>query len=62
MFRNHGLLYMFRNHKSNSQLKVDGKMTNNGADKVGLIQAVALLVFALGTAVLMICFGLSLFK
>lgn len=52
---------MFRNHKSNSQLKVDGKMTNNGADKVGLIQAIALLIFACGIAVLMICFGLSLF-
>lgn len=43
---------MFRNHKSNSQLKVDGKMTNNGADKVGLIQAVALCGFALASIIL----------
>ncbi|STY93226.1 Uncharacterised protein [Moraxella bovis] len=43
---------MFRNHKLNSQLKVDGKMTNNYADKVGLIQAVALCGFSLASIIL----------
>lgn len=53
---------MFRQHKSNSQLKVDGKMTNNGADKVGLIQAIALLIFAMGISFVLVCLGLSLFN
>ncbi|WP_165382976.1 hypothetical protein [Acinetobacter sp. WCHAc060033] len=34
-------------HTTNSQLKVDGKMTSKGADRVGLLQGVALLVLAL---------------
>lgn len=41
-----------RNHKSTSQLKVDGKMTSKGADRVGLIQAIALCGFALATIIL----------
>ena len=51
---------MFIKHKSNSQLKVDGKMTNNGADKVGLIQALACFIFAIGLATALVCWGLSL--
>ena len=34
------------NHTSNSQLKVDGKMTAEGANRVGTLQAVALIIFA----------------
>ena len=41
-----------RNHKSNSQLKVDGQMTPNDADRAGLIQSLALLVFAVASVVL----------
>ncbi|WP_166739055.1 hypothetical protein [Alkanindiges illinoisensis] len=36
-----------RNHTSNSQLRVDGKMTPQGANRVGLLQAIALIIFAL---------------
>ncbi|STY99822.1 Uncharacterised protein [Moraxella lacunata] len=43
---------MFNNHKSNSQLQIGGKMTSKGADKVGLIQAVALCGFALASIIL----------
>lgn len=43
---------MFNNHKSNSQLQIGGKMTPKGADKVGLIQAVALCGFALASIIL----------
>lgn len=46
------LLYMFNNHKSNSQSQIGGKMTSKGADKVGLIQAVALCGFALASIIL----------
>lgn len=35
-----------KNHTSNSQLKVDGKMTPQGADRVGLLQSIALIIFA----------------
>lgn len=34
---------------SNSQLKVDGKMTSKGADRVGLLQGIALLVLSVST-------------
>lgn len=54
------ILYMFTKHKSNLQLKVDGKMTTNGADKAGLIQAIALLILATGVAFVFVCLGLSL--
>ena len=37
-----------RNHTSNSQLRVDGKMTPKGADRVGMLQGVALIIFAIG--------------
>lgn len=37
-----------RNHTSNSQLKVDGKMTSKGADRVGLMQGLALIILAIG--------------
>ena len=33
---------------SNSQLKVDGKMTSKGADRVGLMQGLALIILAIG--------------
>ena len=36
------------NHTSNSQLTVDGKMSEKGADRVGLLQAIAILIFVLG--------------
>lgn len=39
-------------NKSTSQLQVDGKMTSKGADKVGLIQALALCGFALASIIL----------
>lgn len=37
-----------RNHTSNSQLKVDGKMTPKGADRVGMLQGMALVIIATG--------------
>ncbi|MEG2263595.1 MAG: hypothetical protein RSC68_04405 [Acinetobacter sp.] len=40
-----------RNHTSNSQLKVDGKMTSKGADRVGLLQGIALNILAIGVLV-----------
>ena len=36
-----------KNHTSNSQLKVDGKMTSKGADRVGLLQGIALIIFSI---------------
>lgn len=39
-------------NKSNSQLPVDGKMTSKGADKVGFMQALALIILALSALVL----------
>lgn len=41
-------------HTSNSQLKVDGKMTEQGADRVGLLQAIALIIFAVSILILAI--------
>lgn len=41
-----------KNHTSNSQLKVDGKMTEQGADRVGLLQAIALIIFAVSVLIL----------
>ncbi|MGC3818648.1 hypothetical protein [Acinetobacter sp. G11] len=35
-------------HTSNSQLKVDGKMSEKGADRVGFLQAIALLILVCG--------------
>lgn len=35
-----------KNHTSNSQLKADGKMSETGADRVGLLQSVALIIFS----------------
>ena len=40
-----------RNHTSNSQLKVDGKMSESGADRVGLLQSIALIIFAVSALV-----------
>jgi len=39
---------------SNSQLKVDGKMTPEGADKVGQLQAIAWIIIAIGLALALI--------
>lgn len=41
-------------NKSNSQLQVDGKMTSKGADKVGFMQALALIILALSALILAI--------
>ena len=35
-------------HTSNSQLKVDVKMSEKGADRVGFLQAIALLILVCG--------------
>lgn len=40
-----------KNHTSNSQLKVDGNMSESGADRVGLLQSVALIIFAISALV-----------
>ncbi len=40
-----------KNHTSNSQLKVDGKMTSKGADRVGLLQSIALIIFAVASLI-----------
>lgn len=40
-----------KNHTSNSQLKVDGKMTAEGANRVGILQAIALIIFAIAALV-----------
>ena len=40
-----------RNHTSNSKLKVDGKMSEQGSDRVGLLQSVALIIFALSSVI-----------
>lgn len=47
---------MLNNHKSSNNVNVGGKMSEQGADKVGLIQAVALafLAICLGVAVLIV--------
>lgn len=50
---------MFDKSKAVSQLKVDGKMTQNGADKVGKLQAVAWIILAIGIAIGIILFALS---
>ncbi|MCU4576077.1 hypothetical protein KTJ34_01450 [Acinetobacter courvalinii] len=34
-------------HTTNSQLKVDGKMSESGADFVGKLQSIALIILAL---------------
>ncbi|WP_436868868.1 hypothetical protein [Acinetobacter courvalinii] len=36
-----------RKHTSKSQLKVDGKMSESGADRVGILQGIALIILAL---------------
>lgn len=51
-----------QNHNSNSQLKVDGKMTENGADKVGKMQATALIIFALSALVLALSALIAILK
>ncbi len=43
-------------HTSDSQLKVDGKMTSKGADRVGMLQGIALLIFAISALVVSISF------
>lgn len=40
-----------RNHTSNSKLKVDGKMSEQGADRAGLLQSIALIIFALSSVI-----------
>ena len=39
------------NHTSKSQLKVDGKMSEYGADYVGKIQSYALLIIAISVLI-----------
>ncbi len=39
------------NHTSKSQLKVDGKMSESGADRVGLLQGVAYIIIALSVLI-----------
>jgi len=39
------------NHTSKSQLKVDGKMSEIGADRVGILQAVACVIIAISILV-----------
>lgn len=50
---------MFDKSKAISQLKVDGKMTQNGADKVGKLQAFAWIILAIGIAIGIILFALT---
>lgn len=40
-----------QNHTSNSKLKVDGKMSEQGADRAGFLQSVALIIFALSAVI-----------
>lgn len=47
---------MFEQLKSSSQLKVDGKMTPKGADRVGLLQAIAWLITAIAFLIAVIGF------
>lgn len=41
-------------HTSNSQLKVDGKMTPEGANRVGLVQAISYVILAASALILAI--------
>lgn len=49
---------MFRNHKS-SKLTVTGRMTHKGSDMVGILLAVAAIIFATltGVALLMMAYA-----
>lgn len=42
---------MIHGDKSNNQLRVNGKMTSKGADRVGLILAISALIFALAVLI-----------
>jgi len=46
-------------HTSNSQLKVDGKMSEKGADRVGLLQAIALIILISGLVIIGIILALK---
>lgn len=46
-------------HTSNSQLRVDGKMSEKGADRVGLLQAIALMIIAIGVVTIGIILALK---
>ncbi|MDC4997577.1 hypothetical protein OHW19_13430 [Acinetobacter baumannii] len=39
------------NHTSKSQLKVDGKMSESGADRVGLLPGVAYIIIAISVLI-----------
>lgn len=47
---------MLNNHKSSNNINIGGKMSEQGADKAGLIQAIALafLAVCVGVAVLIV--------
>ncbi|WP_336141978.1 hypothetical protein [Acinetobacter sp. 102] len=40
-----------KNHTSKSQLKIGGKMSESGADRVGILQAIALIIIALSVLI-----------
>lgn len=50
---------MFKNNKSRLKSEVRGKMSEQDAGKVGKMQAVALLILAVGVAVSLIIFALK---
>ena len=45
---------MLNNHKSSSNLNVGGKMSEEGADRAGLIQSLALVGFSVASIILAI--------
>lgn len=49
-------------YKSKYLTRVSGKMSTRGADLVGRLMAVAVLVVAVGLAVLLVLYGVSLVR
>lgn len=50
---------MMKNHKSSKQLKVNGKMTAKGADRVGLILAASVFMVALSILIVAVKHALN---
>ncbi|WP_171494532.1 MULTISPECIES: hypothetical protein [Acinetobacter] len=48
-----------QNHTPKSELKVDGKMSEKGADRAGLLQAITSLVLAVGFIITTIILALK---
>ena len=48
-----------QNHTPKSELKVDGKMSEEGADRAGLVQAITSLILAVGFIITAIILALK---